>query len=236
MKKHKRVIALGVLLTMVMSLAACSGGEGGGEGHSLSKENAVDYVTGVLEESYLGVASEAYKQLVERDDDDVSAVYEASMEAEAEYFIYHYSIEEPTDELRKELKELCKEIYGHSKFQVVSAAEQDDGSFSVKVTVEPIDIAHLAEKDLEEAVKPWQEKYPTEVQDRMSEEELQAADAEWAEIIVNAFREKLPETGNLEEQSLSVLLEKDEDGYYILSQEEFNRLDALIIDYPYYEE
>lgn len=233
MKNYARVAAWGVLLGLVISLTGCGVGGGGG---SLSKENAEAYVAGILEENYLGTASEAYKRLMEKDDDDVSEIYEMSMEAETDYFFHHYSIENPTEELHKEVEELCGEIYTHARFQVVSAAEQDDGSFSVKVTVEPIDIVHLVEEGLEEKLEPWYKKYPTEVQDRMSEEELQAADAEWARIIVDAFREKLPETGNLEEQSVSVLLEKDEDGYYALSQEEFNRLDALILDYPYPEE
>ena len=229
MKNIKRMGLLALILALGMSLTACGGKSG------LSKDEAMTYVTGIIEENYLGTASDEFKKLVDIDDDDVASTYEGSMDAEVEYFIYNYAIEYPTDEQQEEIKELYKEIYSHLKFEVVSAAEQDDGSFSVKVTIYPIDIAHLAEEELETALEPWYEKYPTEVQENMSEEEKMTADAEWARIIVDAFQSKLPEIGNLDAQSTTVQLEKDEDGYYSITDEDFYRMDAMVIDYPYYE-
>lgn len=231
MNNGKRMPLLALALVLVMGLTAC-----GGEKSGLTETNAADYVAGLLEESYLGTAGEEYKRLMDKDDEDVTEVYEQSMAVEADFFIYHYSIENPTEELHEEVEELCREIYSHAKFQVVSAAEQSDGSFSVKVTVEPIDIAHLVEEELKEALEPWYEKYPTEVQDRMSDEEYQSADEEWARIIVDTVKAKLPETGNLEERSTSVQIEKTEEGTYVLTQEDFDRLDAMILDYPYNED
>lgn len=123
------------------------------------------------------------------------------------------------------------EIYKHAKFEVVSAAEQDDGSFSVKINVEPINIVQLVEADWEEVMDPFYEKYPMDVQNSMTDEEYQAMDEEWARMIVDLYLEKLPETSNLESQSTTVQLEKDTDGYYIITEDDFNRLDGMIIDY-----
>ena len=50
-------------------------------------------------------------------------------------------------------------------------------------------------------------------------------------MIVDLYLEKLPETSNLESQSTTVQLEKDTDGYYIITEDDFNRLDGMIIDY-----
>lgn len=231
MKRVKRLIALTAALGLTASLTACGGSGAGG----LSKEDAEVYVTGMLEENYYGTASDAYKKLMDVEDKDITDTYEESMEVEVEYFLYNYNIEYASDELREELVELYKEIYSHARFEVVSAAEQDDGSYSVKVTVEPINIVHLVEEKLDEALEPWYEKYPTEVQDELDEEGLKAADAEWADIIFKAYKDKLPEIGNLEAKSTTVQLEKDEDGLYSIVSDDFYRLDALILDYPYYE-
>ena len=229
MKRVKHVGLLALAAALAVSLTAC-----GGSG--LSKDDAVTYVTGVIEENWLGDASEEFKKLVDKTDEEVRAAYEASMDSEAEYFISNYAVEYPTDALREELRELYKEICGHTKFEVVSAAGQDDGSFSVKVTVYPIDIAHLAEEELAAALEPWREKYPAEEQDGMSEEERKAADAERARIILDTFRSKLPETDNLYAKSTAVQLERNSDGYYAITSDDLSRLSAMIIDYPPREE
>ena len=70
-----------------------------------------------------------------------------------------------------------------------------------------------------------------DVQNSMTDEEYQAMDEEWARMIVDLYLEKLPETSNLESQSTTVQLEKDTDGYYIITEDDFNRLDGMIIDY-----
>lgn len=228
----KRVAALMVSLCLTASLTACGGGETSEE---LTKEDALVYVAGLLEENYYGTASDEYMKLVGIDEDDVEATYHQSMEVGVEFFIYNYSIESPTDKLREDLEEMYEEIYSQAKFQVVSAAQQEDGSYSVKVTVSPLNIAHLAEETLEEALEPWYEKYPTEVLEEMDEDSLKAADEEWAKIIYNAYQDKLDEMGYLSEQSISVQLEMDEDGYYCITNDDFYRLDALTLDYPYYE-
>ncbi len=231
MRYHfKRVCALALALGLSVCLASC------GEKSGLSKEDAAVYVQGVIEENYLGTCSKEYMDLVGIGYGDVDAAYEASIQAEVSYFIYNYSIEHPTDELREELTELYEDIYKQIKFEVVSAAEQDDGSFSVKVSVDPLNIAHLAEEKLDEALEPFYEKYTAADVENMSDEEYEAVDQEWAGIILDAFQTSLPEMGYLETQSVSVQLEKDEDGYYAITDDDFRRLDALVIDYPYDEE
>lgn len=222
-KLTKRLSALALAIGLGLSLTACGGG--------LSKFDAVAYMDGLLKETYLGEFDKNYMELVGIDETEAQETYETSLEAETEFFLYFYDIEYPTDEMRQEIKDMYAEIYKHAKFEVVSAAEQDDGSFSVKINVEPINIVQLVEEDWEEIMDPFYEKYPVDVQNSMTEEEYQVMDEEWARMIVDLYLEKLPETSNLESQSTTVQLEKDTDGYYIITEEDFNRLDGMIIDY-----
>lgn len=223
-KLTKRLSALALAIGLGLSLTACGGG-------GLSKFDAVAYMDGLLKETYLGEFDKNYMELVGIDETEAQETYETSLEAETEFFLYFYDIEYPTDEMRQEIKDMYAEIYKHAKFEVVSAAEQDDGSFSVKINVEPINIVQLVEADWEEVMDPFYEKYPMDVQNSMTDEEYQAMDEEWARMIVDLYLEKLPETSNLESQSTTVQLEKDTDGYYIITEDDFNRLDGMIIDY-----
>ena len=126
------------------------------------------------------------------------------------------------------------EIYAHAWFEVVSAAEQDDGSFSVKVNVEPIDIVRLVDADWAETVQPFYDEYPYEVQSAMEEEAYRAMDAQWARLVVDLYQEKLSETGNLAAQTVTVQLERDRDGNYAITSEDLGRLDEAVIDYSVY--
>ncbi len=222
----QRIIAVTLAAGLGMGLSACGGG-------GMSTENAVTYVQGIIDENYLGTCSDAFKKLVDVSDEDIQETYEDSIGVEVDYFLEFYEIEYPTDELRTEITDLYKEIYQSTKVEVVSAAKQDDGSYSVKLNVEPIDIVHLAEAEWDDTMAPFYEKYPSEVQDAMNQAEYEAMDQEWARMIVDLYQSKLPELGHLDSQAISVQLEKDDDGYYSITDEDFGRLDALIIDYNY---
>ena len=58
-----------------------------------------------------------------------------------------------------------------------------------------------------------------------------AMDQEYAQMILDLYESVMPEIGNEEAQSLSVQIEKGEDGYYSLTDDDFNRIDSLIINY-----
>ena len=69
------------------------------------------------------------------------------------------------------------------------------------------------------------------VQQAMSDAEYEVMDQEYAQMILDLYESVMPEIGNEEAQSLSVQIEKGEDGYYSLTDDDFNRIDSLIINY-----
>ena len=82
-------------------------------------------------------------------------------------------------------------------------------------------------------MQPFYDKYPMEVQQAMDvgDEKYVAMDQEYAQMILDLYESVMPEIGNEEAQSLSVQIEKGEDGYYSLTDDDFNRIDSLIINY-----
>ena len=224
MKKMKRFAALALALGLTLTLGAC-------KKSGLSTFDAKAYVEGLLKETYLGEFDEGYMTLVGITEEEAQATYENSLDVGSNNFYYFYDIEYPAEEFHEKMMDLYKRIYAHAKFEVVSAAEQDDGSFSVKLSIEPINIVQLAEAKFEEAMQPFYDKYPMEVQQAMSDAEYEAMDQEYAQMILDLYESVMPEIGNEEAQSLSVQIEKGEDGYYSLTDDDFNRIDSLIINY-----
>ncbi|MDE6108580.1 MAG: hypothetical protein K2F83_07960, partial [Oscillospiraceae bacterium] len=178
----------------------------------------------------LGEFSQEYLDLVDITEDTARNVYENSLYLEARVFTYLYNIEYP-DELYEEIMDLYREIYTLIKFEVISTKLEEDGSYSVQVEIAPIDIVQRVEAKLDKVLEPFFKKYPSEVQNAMTTAEYQEFDAEWARLIIDTYRQNIYWAGNLEKQLVTVKLEKNEDGYYSISEEEFKKLDALVIDY-----
>lgn len=226
MKRSKRIAALVLTVGLTLGLTACGGGTG-----SINKFDVSSYVDGVLREIYLGEFSPEYLELVGIDEETAQLTYETGINNEVSFFINLYEIEYPEDELYEELSELYKEIYSHARFEVTDVAEMDDGSFSVQVTVEPIDIVQLADTDWDKTITPFYEKYPIETQNAMTQAEYEEMDKEYAQLVLDLYKDKLDEIGNMTARTVLVAVKPDENGDYYIDDNDFRKLDELIIDY-----
>lgn len=224
----KRGAAPVLILCLLLSLAACVGEA---ETKGFTTHDAEVYVDGLIQENYLGQGPEEYLELVDIDMTDVEALYDNALDMDAEYFFFMYDIDDHTEEMHQQVKDLYREIYKSTKYEVVSAAQQEDGSFSVKVNVCPIDIAQTVSEMLNDATKEFHEKYPQDEINAMRDSEYEKMEKEWAEMILGLYEDALKEIGNMTERSVSVQIEQDSDGLYTINSEDFARLDALIIDY-----
>ena len=226
MRMSKKIAALALAAIMAMTVSACARRSAG-----ISEFDAKAYIDGLLRETYLGEFSPEYLELVGIDEETAQETYEAGISNEVSFFINLYEIEYPEEKLYEELTELYKEIYSHAKFEVTDAVKMDDGSFSVQVIVEPIDIVQLADTDWDKTIAPFYEDYPMEAQYAMTTEEYQAMDREYAQLVLDLYKDKLKETGNMTAKTILVSVAEGEDGAYTISHDDFSKLDELIIDY-----
>lgn len=224
MKLIKRSIALCLVLVMALTLTACGGG--------VTASDAKDLVQGNLDEIYLGKFDPEYLKLVDITEEEARQTYEEGLEVEAEMFAYYFDIYNMTDELKEEIIELYQEIYAQSKYTVGEASKLDESTFAVKVQVSPLDIFELVVDASEEALQPFFDKYENVDIASMSDEEYDAYDKEWADAVLDLCWEKLPEMGYGDERSLVIQVTVDEDDYWVMSGDDFNNLDEIIITYP----
>lgn len=229
MRNRNKWLSLILALGLCLGLAACGGEEPGGR--NFTTHDVEVYIDGLLKENYLGQADPEYLELVGIHEDDVERVYESTLEMDVDYFFQLYDIDHPTEELREEVQELYREIYTHIKYEIVSAAQQEDGSFSVKVDMYPIDIVQTVSEAFDTALADFYEEYPAERINVMGDREFEAMDREWARLIVDLYQDSLEEIGNMTVRSVSVLVEENDEGRYVLKTEDFTRLSELVIDY-----
>ena len=199
--------------------------------------DATKYIQGLLDKTYLGEFDE-YMNVVDITENECEDDYISGLESEAEYFASVFQIDNLTDDIKADIVDLYKEIYSYSKYTVSAATKQDDKTYSVKVTVEPIDIFHLVADALNGgAADDFNAQYDDVDVASMSDDEYDtfyaAYDAAWAQLIIDLTREKLPELGYLDSSSLLVQVTEDEDGLWGIPQSDFDNLDWLIIDYNF---
>ena len=224
---RKAFAALLLLPALLLPLSACGG---------MSDDTAMAYIQGILDQNYLGKADDQFLSIVDTDEAEVAEIYEGSLETEAEFFLGSFVEsqldQETLDTLTAELVEMYRQIYTHSKYTVDSASQMDEHTYSVKVTVEPIDIFHqVADAMASGAVDELNASYPDTFE---SEEQYAQYEVEWVELFMDLTYEKLPGLGYLEPTSTLVQVTwNEETELWELPDDDFWSLDALIIDYNF---
>lgn len=220
MKTWKRALAAALSLCLAGTLAACGGG--------LTEKDAETYVKGHLDAAYLGAYDKAYIDLVEdMTEADAKELHENNVSDEAELYLLDFlEVDYPTDEINDRAKEVMEKLYAKAKYTVGTGSKTKDGDFVVEVTVSPIDLYNLLTQDdffdaLDQAG----------FDDAETEEELEAVDAVFGLLILDALEDKLDEVEYGEDQIIMLQLKKDDEGYYNLVEAGMQKVDEVMIDY-----
>lgn len=216
----KRTAAAALSLCLLLALAAC--GEKG-----LTEKDAETYVKGHLDAAYLGSYDQAYIDLVDdMTEKDAQDMHDQNVEDEADILLEFLTIDEPTDELRKQAQDLVREIYSHSKYTVGSATKTKDGDFAIEVVVSPMEILTLqTEDDFMDALEE------SGYADALTDEEIAQADIRLGEILLDQLKDLLPQLSYGKDQVIMLQLKPDDEGYYSLVDTGMITLDGCIIDY-----
>lgn len=239
----RKVFALLLVFILVFSLTAC-----GGRG-TVSEKTIHSLVQGNLDAIYLGKVTDEYLMLVDTTSEKSKKNYLDGLESEAEFFCHYFGIidseyDETFDDIDDEVKDIIidiyKQIYDQSKYVVGEATKQDDGNYVVDVTIAPIDIMDKALDTLISGTYgPYEDflkKYASVDVDEISDEEVLTMlldyNTDYQDVIINLITELLPTLGYRNEKTVSVHVEKDEDGFYSINQDDWNKIDDYMIYYP----
>ncbi len=221
MKRQRALCKAALVLVLALGmtfLCACGGG--------LDPQLLVQ---GNLDTLYLDSPSQEYLDSISNPE-EAEESYEQGLEVEAQYFASYFEIvldSCPPDTL-EQIKDLYREIYSHSKYEVGEATQSGD-TYLVSVTIYPIDIMQqVMDNDADAFQADYQAKIDEGYFDDMTDEEFETW---WAQAIIDMVSARLDSIGYLEPQTISVQVTQDDDGYYTISENDFQRIDALIIQY-----
>lgn len=232
----KSVMKKGICLLVCAALClcfttGCSGlvqdllGLGG-----FSASAAADLVQGNLDVIYLNEYTDAYLNSVDMTAAQADQEYATGIATEVEYFAYYFDIvlDSCDSSIESQITELYHQIYDHSKYEIGSATKNDD-TYLVELTIYPIDIFQKAiEEDGEAMQAAWQEQVNSGAFDSSDESVFETA---WAQMIIDMVSGHLDSIGYLDPETITVQVVPDSEGVYSISQNDFERIDTLIISY-----
>lgn len=227
MKDVKKIITLLLVVALSLSMTACSS-----LGSASFEESVVQLVQGNLDSLYLGQFNEDYLELVNAEEEECRADYQAGLRTEAEFFAYYFDISYPTEEILTEIEQMYEQIYSKSRYTVSGASELDENTYAVKVQISPIDIIQLAVDNSDAQLAPFFERYQDVDVMEMTDEEYEAYDAEWASAVIQLVESQLPNMGYMDEQSIAVQIVKGDDDIWRIADSDMVKIDELMIYYP----
>ena len=238
MKTFQRIMALAAAAVMALSLTACRDG-------GLSPDDAKKCVQVELDTTYKG-DFKGFKEFYSNvTDDDAKEQYDANIEGEADYFFSiagcvdpedQSSIVEPSEMQLFRARSLYKQIYAKSDYTVASASKQDDGTFSVKVNIKPLNILNLVVDNMEEHFADFTAKYDALDLEAMSDEDFlnwyrTVYAPDYYDTLLDLLEAQIPNIGYEEERSIVVQVQQSEDKSLFISTDDLRNLDNLIMDY-----
>lgn len=213
-----RIAAIILAVLTLASLFGCESVQYDAKGH----------VQGDLDAQYKKIFSKEYLELLTNTEEELEAIYEEGITYEAEYLAYYFdmNLAKCSDEIKARLENVCRKMYGEAKYEVGDAVKSND-MYVVSVTVYPIDlIDHIANEHWDAFEKEWTDAYKELAE--LTEDEIEER---WADKIVTILEDNVDSIGYLEPETVSVQVVKDDDGLYIISDNDFSRLNTLMIKY-----
>lgn len=238
LKTSKRLSALLLAGTMMLSLAAC--GEKG-----LTTEDATKCVQVELDTTYKGDFTgflDFYDNVTKA---DAQAQYNDNVEWESENFLTSLGPEAldgsgdavpPSEMQLHRAKELFQDIYAKSDYSITSCTKQDDGTFAVKVTIKPINVIHLFNDNFDAGFEEFFAKYEAVDTESMSDEEFDSwyvnnFASEFYDTLLDVLEAQMADMDYLDAKDIVIQVQQSEDQSLFISDDDWINLDNMIIDY-----
>lgn len=214
-KKHLIIVMLTAL--MLLSLTGCSllGN---------SKKTYANYVTSLLDTNYKADFT-GYMKITNATQEEAQTVYDDGIDYLADALMAAYGVKDTEgSDIKEQFQTLAKDIYSHASYEV-SDVTNTDGTYTVTVTIYPIDILVSTYDDVAAYIENMNQRVAAGDYD---DYELDAYENEYAQGIIDILTDALPNVGNGEGVSVTVTIQ-DNSEYYYISDDDFLALDKAML-------
>lgn len=214
-KGMKRVLIVGLVVAVMMTFAGCK-----------RKEfDAAGYVKATLDMTMKGEA-EDYIKFVGCSKEEALKDYEDTLDEAVEQF-GEFGVNE---EALEEFRQFSIDLYKAVKYEVKEAQKEKDGSYTVKVETEKMNVFAGAMEKFEEAA----ESYVEEIVAAALEGGEQLTDEKMAQDlygkVIALFKESLASATYQEPTTVEVKVSQDDDGVWEIPEKDFEVLELSLID------
>ena len=211
---------------------------------AINEETSTTAVKGNLDILYHGKIDPDYAELVESSEEELLALYEEGLVVTAEDFCYYWGIlsdyetlNDLDSALQQRLIDLVEDISLKTKYEVQPAQSQSNGSYAVQVLISPVDIMFTASDMYDEGGYAPLAQILAEAEtldwENMSEADYWAFANRYGNIIADMFDTLMPDLGYMDEKSIIIQVEEDDDGLLALNEDDMSNFDMQIIPYDF---
>ena len=206
-KGMKRVLIVGLVVAVMMTFAGCK-----------KKEfDAAGYVKATLDMTMKG-ETEDYIKFVGCSKEEALKDYEDTLDEAVEQF-GEFGVNE---EALEEFRQFSIDLYKAVKYEVKEAQKEKDGSYTVKVETEKMNVFAGAMEKFEEAVAAALEGGEQLTDEKMAQDLYGK--------VIELFKESLANATYQEPTTVEVKVSQDDDGVWEIPEKDFEVLELSLID------
>ena len=240
MKLLKRLGLLALCLCLLLSAVGCGVDKKLVEdtlrslSGQLDPDTAQFLVQNDLDALYHDAHNDEYLKLTNSTAEDVDAAFAALAASEADFFASYFDLVEITDEQSGRLISFFETVYKAASYTVGDPIQNDNGSYTVPVTVKPVDVVS-AIIDKVNAGAESLPAYTDEEIDAMTDEEYETANTEyeqaWTELVVQSAEECADSLGSADETAVDMQVSQI-DKVWQVTNESHQDFNAVVVYYP----
>lgn len=215
----KKMLILGMVLTMVISLGGCSLFDSKGKVYSR-------YIISLLDINYKNVSKD-YMTLTGVSQQDAEAVYVANMDYQAHNLMNYYGVKEVDDgTILSEFYYLAQSIFSNAKYEVTDViVDEETDSYTLELTVYPLDTLETTYDQVVSYIENFNARVDEGDFNDTTEVEYET---EFAEGIIEILKSTVDNPGYMDPVVLEIPIHPSSDYYYI-SDEDFLAIDENIL-------